>query len=267
VTGAFGTAGVEVHHTRHFLDDARRLPEVLVRKVDEAVIKIRSQGIYQSGLLAEKVHGNPDGRFRFLRVDLQYRMVAVAEGRDIMLMKVGNHDETDRWGTTATLSGELLGGKQVRLVDHDHHPPVALGLLRLEQLGGLGITSALWKRGLPPRARTTKPRSQGRAYDVGDGVPARTEAMPVLIVDDDRSYCGECGRGAFLKEKRHLTVAWPDELGAAGCGVAWTELATHLRSVPYRPGIPADDFVRAVRPDLRYIGVIPWDWRTSGHDA
>jgi len=138
VTGAFGTAGVEVHHTRHFLDDARRLPEVLVRKVDEAVIKIRSQGIYQSGLLAEKVHGNPDGRFRFLRVDLQYRMVAVAEGRDIMLMKVGNHDETDRWGTTATLSGELLGGKQVRLVDHDHHPPVALGLLGLEQLRGLG---------------------------------------------------------------------------------------------------------------------------------
>ncbi|HEY5482464.1 MAG TPA: hypothetical protein VIK31_01460 [Propionibacteriaceae bacterium] len=91
MTSAFGTAGLEVHYTRRFLDDARQLPEVLVRKVDEAVIKIRSQGIYQSGLLAEKVHGNPDGRFRFLRVDLQYRMVAAAEGRDILLMKVGNH--------------------------------------------------------------------------------------------------------------------------------------------------------------------------------
>ena len=103
MTSAFGTAGLEVHYTRRFLDDARQLPEVLVRKVDEAVIKIRSQGIYQSGLLAEKVHGNPDGRFRFLRVDLQYRMVAAAEGRDILLMKVGNHDETEHWGTTATL--------------------------------------------------------------------------------------------------------------------------------------------------------------------
>jgi hypothetical protein len=103
VTGAFGTAGLEVYYTRRFLDDAGRLPNTLVRKVEDAVGKIRKQGIYQSGLLAEKVTGNPDGRFRFLRVDLQFRMVAVAEGRDLLLMKVGNHDETETWGETATL--------------------------------------------------------------------------------------------------------------------------------------------------------------------
>jgi superfamily I DNA/RNA helicase len=103
MTGGFGTLGLEVRYTRRFLDDAGRLPKILVRKVDEAVAKIRAHGIYQSGLLAERVNGNPDGRFRFLRVDLQYRMVAVAEGRDVLLMKVGNHDETERWGETATL--------------------------------------------------------------------------------------------------------------------------------------------------------------------
>ncbi len=120
MTSAFGTAGLEVHYTRRFLDDARRLPEALVRNVDEAVIKIRSQGIYQSGLLAEKVNGNPDGRFRFLRVDHQYRMVAVAEGRDILLMKVGNHDETERWGTTATLWDyeERISAADVELGGH-----------------------------------------------------------------------------------------------------------------------------------------------------
>ncbi len=94
---------MEVHYTRRFLDDAGRLSSDLVRKVDEAVGRIRAQGIYQSGLLAEKINGNADSRFRFLRVDLQYRIVAVAEGRDILLMKVGNHDETERWGETATL--------------------------------------------------------------------------------------------------------------------------------------------------------------------
>ncbi len=104
MTATFGTAGLEVYYTRRFLDDARRLPRVLVRRIDEAVGKIRRQGIYQSGLLAEKISGHPDGRFRFLRVDLQYRMVAVAEGRDILLVKVGNHDETERWGETATLT-------------------------------------------------------------------------------------------------------------------------------------------------------------------
>jgi hypothetical protein len=91
--------------------------------------------------------------------------------------------------------------------------------------------------------------------------------LAVLIVDDDRSFCGECGRGAFAEDQRHLTVAWPDEPSAPGCGVEWTEIATHLRSAPGRPEEMIDDAVRAVRPDLRFIGRVPWDWRRFGHDA
>ena len=92
--------------------------------------------------------------------------------------------------------------------------------------------------------------------------------MPVLIVDAESSMCGECGRGAFPEEKRHLTVAGPDGRRAKGCGVEWTELATHLRYLPFRADrISADDYLRELRPDLHYIGVVPWDWRTSGHDA
>jgi len=103
VTASFDTSGLEVYYSRRFLDDAAGLPKVLVRKIEGAVTKVRVHGIYQGGLLAEKITANPDGRFRFLRVDLQYRMVAAVEGRDVLLLKVGNHDETERWGEQATL--------------------------------------------------------------------------------------------------------------------------------------------------------------------
>jgi|GEM_PF-4989600 len=103
MTSAFGVAGLGVYVTRRFLEDSRVLQPAQVRNVQEAIGRIRTQGLYTSGLLTEKVNGNPDGRFRFLRVDLQYRMVAAVEGREILLLKVGNHDETESWGTTATL--------------------------------------------------------------------------------------------------------------------------------------------------------------------
>lgn len=97
------TDGLRVFCTRRFLADLDRLTSELVRKVGDAVGVMRSQGVYQGGLLAEKVKGNTDARFRFLRVDLHYRMVAAVEGREILLLKVGGHDETERWGETATL--------------------------------------------------------------------------------------------------------------------------------------------------------------------
>lgn len=90
--------------------------------------------------------------------------------------------------------------------------------------------------------------------------------MAVLIVDDDCSFCGECGRGAIPAEKRHSKVAWPDDVGAPGCGVEWTELATHLRFVPWTQK-PVDDHIRRVRPDLPYIGHVPWDWKSGRFDA
>jgi hypothetical protein len=92
--------------------------------------------------------------------------------------------------------------------------------------------------------------------------------MAVLIVDDDRSFCGECGRGAFPKDQKHVRVAGMAPIAERGCGVEWTEIATHLMFVPYSAEHePAAEYVRALRPDLTYIGVIPWDWDRSRMDA
>lgn len=101
MTGTFGAADLEVFYTQRFLRDAADLPDHLRGKVESSAGMIRRHGIYQSGVLAEKIAGQPDARFRFLRVDLQYRMVAVVEGKTILLLKVGNHDDTERWGETA----------------------------------------------------------------------------------------------------------------------------------------------------------------------
>jgi hypothetical protein len=69
--------------------------------VDATARKVREQGLYQGGVLPEKIQGQADSNFKYLRVDLQYRIVAVVEGRDVLMLKVGNHDETEKWGETA----------------------------------------------------------------------------------------------------------------------------------------------------------------------
>lgn len=97
----FGATALSVYYARHFLGDAARLPGHIQGKVEEMVRKVRTAGLYQGGVLAEKISGHPDGRFRYLRVDLQYRAVAVVDGTDVLLLKVGNHDETEKWGETA----------------------------------------------------------------------------------------------------------------------------------------------------------------------
>ncbi len=101
MNGSFGAGGLEVFYTHRFLRDAASLPGHIRAKVEASAQVVRRQGIYQSGVLAEKIAGQADSRFRYLRVDLQYRMVAVVEGKTVLLLKVGNHDETERWGETA----------------------------------------------------------------------------------------------------------------------------------------------------------------------
>lgn len=129
VTATFGVRDLEVFYARGFLDDAAALPEYLRSKIDAMASKIRQHGIYQAGVLAEKVSGQSDSRFRFLRIDLQYRIVAVVEGNAIVLLKAGNHDETERWGETARMTVrrwtekvdaeavELAGRGRTRTVD------------------------------------------------------------------------------------------------------------------------------------------------------
>jgi len=95
--------GVSVKASRRFMDDVRSLPAAIVRKVANAVDQIREHGPYYPGLETRKIAGNPDGRFRLMDVDYTYRMVAALEGRHVFLEKVGLHDETERWGESATL--------------------------------------------------------------------------------------------------------------------------------------------------------------------
>lgn len=96
-------AQVDLKATPRFLEDSRRLPNAEARKLDATVRLIREQGVGYGSLKTRPIAGNPDPRFRFMNVDDGYRIVAVVEARHVFLLKVGNHDETERWGERATL--------------------------------------------------------------------------------------------------------------------------------------------------------------------
>jgi hypothetical protein len=81
-----------VSATRHFLEEFRALPDPIAQKVSSAVATIRECGAYHSGLATQKISRNPDQRFRLMDLDYSYRMVAVIEGRAVLLVKVGPHD-------------------------------------------------------------------------------------------------------------------------------------------------------------------------------
>ena len=93
--------GTDVYYARHFLDDVAALPGEIQDRVADMVAKVRDHGIYYPGVQGEKVQGQADNRFHFLRVNLQYRAVAVVEYGEALLLKVGNHDETEKWGEAA----------------------------------------------------------------------------------------------------------------------------------------------------------------------
>lgn len=94
---------IVIRVNRRFLDDARRLPSPIQKKLDGAVREIREHGVRHSSLRTRKLEGNPDTRFRLMDVDDQYRIVAILEGVVVFLEKVGNHDETIKWGERASL--------------------------------------------------------------------------------------------------------------------------------------------------------------------
>jgi hypothetical protein len=96
-------AQVELKATRGFLEDARSLPDAEARKLNATVRLILEQGVTYGSLKTRPVARNPDARIRFMNVDDACRIVAAVEGRHVFLLKVGNHDETERWGERATL--------------------------------------------------------------------------------------------------------------------------------------------------------------------
>jgi superfamily I DNA/RNA helicase len=93
----------DVRYNRRFYDDFARLGSAVAPKVLATLDLLRREGPYHPSLHTRKVAGNPDDRFRFMNVDDQYRLVAVLEADVVLLEKVGNHDETLRWGSRANL--------------------------------------------------------------------------------------------------------------------------------------------------------------------
>ena len=86
-----------------FAEDLRALNSHVADKVFAALGLVATQGPYHPSLHTRKIAGNPDGRFRFMNVDDQYRIVAVLEGDAVLFEMVGNHDETLKRGARATL--------------------------------------------------------------------------------------------------------------------------------------------------------------------
>lgn len=86
-----------------FYQDYRRLNPKIAEKVSSTTGLIRTNGPRHPSLHTRKIAGHPDGRFHFMNVDDQYRMVVVLEGRDVFFEMVGNHDETLKRGADATL--------------------------------------------------------------------------------------------------------------------------------------------------------------------
>ena len=102
MTGAIGVAR-RLECSYRFCEDFRGLDASVADKVLTALRMVAAQGAYHPSLHTRKIAGNPDGRFRFMNVDDQYRMVAALEGDTILFEMVGNHDETLKRGARASL--------------------------------------------------------------------------------------------------------------------------------------------------------------------
>ncbi len=98
-----GVEGQRLLGSSTFFEDYARLNSQTADKVISTLALIRANGSRYTSLHTRKIAGHPDGRFHFMNVDDQYRMVVVLEGRDVFFEMVGNHDETLKRGADATL--------------------------------------------------------------------------------------------------------------------------------------------------------------------
>jgi len=102
MSAAFGTPRqLLASHT--FFEDFDGLDGAVATKVIATLRLIEEQGPYHASLHTRKIEGNPNPRFRFMKVDHQYRIVAILEGDAVLFEMVGNHDETLKRGARATL--------------------------------------------------------------------------------------------------------------------------------------------------------------------
>lgn len=96
-----GSVGLKA--TPRFLNDARRLADPEARKLAATIRLLREHGVTYGSLKTRPIERNHDPRIRLMNVDDGYRIVAAVEGQHVFLLKVGNHDEAERWGERATL--------------------------------------------------------------------------------------------------------------------------------------------------------------------
>lgn len=120
-------SNVRLWGSRRFFDDAWALPSEIRNKVAKMAMFVQTHGVRHRSLRTKPVERNPDKRFHFMRVDRDYRMVVVLEGRDVLFDMVGPHDATERRGERATLRpyAERLGIDPETFVRHPRHAAVA----------------------------------------------------------------------------------------------------------------------------------------------
>lgn len=90
--------------SHQFFEDFRALPYEIRDKVAKVARLVATHGVRYPSLRTKPVERNGDRRFHFMRVDRDYRIVAVLEGRDVLFDMVGPHDATERRGERASLA-------------------------------------------------------------------------------------------------------------------------------------------------------------------
>jgi hypothetical protein len=79
----------------------------------------------------------------------------------------------------------------------------------------------------------------------------RASTNATLIVNDDHSRCGSCGRSADPREATHLTVMWGDG-PSDGCGAKFVSVSSDKRITPR-----LREAIVSFRPDLPFAGDAP----------
>ena len=97
------TVATDVRANRRFVKDFLDLPRPVADRVLEVIDLVSHNGPRYPSLHTRTIKKNPNRTFKLMDVDDKYRIVAAVEGVTVFLEKVGNHDETERWGEHATL--------------------------------------------------------------------------------------------------------------------------------------------------------------------
>jgi superfamily I DNA/RNA helicase len=122
-----GVSNVRLWASHRFFDDLATLPNEIQRKVGKVARLVLDQGVRHGSLQTKPIERNIDRRFHFMRVDRDYRMVVVLEGRDVLFDMVGPHDATERRGERATMRTyvERLGIDPETFVRQPRHAAIA----------------------------------------------------------------------------------------------------------------------------------------------